>query len=523
VTLAKVVLIPAQPQHNIDGKRYDYYLLHPTIQPRRTGFQVRRRSELSRQIGNRFRKSDERCEAVSALQIKFTISQPVEFPGRTMPFAVRWRLNGRGYWRSFATKRGNNGADAFYSLLKVAAMNERDWSSETGLPSKWKKTSELNVAQYCRLYIQEEWRRFSPSTRKSYVEALTSFIVNCARRGVKTLTSDCRGAISSWLTPTLTNAAVGTEQYWEWSGEPLPRNIQNWLARNSPSIGDLDREVLYETDRRMRLCLDGNTLYAPTTQNRLITVAKTALSAAVKRGLIDSVPWPQRESGATAKSDFKYSDDSRDDEVPNVKQLTLVLDAMLNHQPASHLYRTLSAVCGFAGLRPGEAVVLEVEDLHLPAAGWGSIRVTRAWSGVDGDRWNTDLEAIAGPKTRRSRRTVPIPPVLVLILMNWMNRANIETGALFLTKSGTRPTQSNWSRALRRACLSAEWPNPLTPYGLRRTNASHLAQSIPIAEAAARLGHSVEILTKYYVKRVAGQVALSNEILDGLYSIDNQD
>jgi len=101
-------------------------------------------------------------------------------------------------------------------------------------------------------------------------------------------------------------------------------------------------------------------------------------------------------------------------------------------------------------------------------------------------------------------------------------RQNIETGPLFLTRTGSRPTQSNWSRSLVRACSIVEWPYPLTPYGPRRTNASHLAQSIPIAEAAARLGHSVEILTKHYVKRVAGQVALSNEILDNLYSVDLQ-
>jgi integrase len=156
--------------------------------------------------------------------------------------------------------------------------------------------------------------------------------------------------------------------------------------------------------------------------------------------------------------------------------------------------------------------------LFLPQSGWGSIRVTRAWSGVNGDRWNSKLEEIAGPKTRRSKRTVPIPQLLVQILVEWMMRAEIDTGPLFLTGSGSRPTQSNWCRALARACLAVEWPNALTPYGLRRTNASHLAQSIPIAEAAARLGHSVEILTKHYVKRVAGQMELSNEILDNLYA-----
>jgi integrase len=217
---------------------------------------------------------------------------------------------------------------------------------------------------------------------------------------------------------------------WQWSEELQPKSVQNWLTRFSPSLVDLDRQLLYETDHRMRIRLDGFSLYAPNTQNRLIAVAKTALSDAVKRGLIEAVPWPRRESGATAKSDLKYSDDALDEEVPSVIQLLTILDAMKNHQPASHLYRALSAVCGFAGLRPGEAVVLEVEDLFLPEIGWGSIRVKRAWSGVDGDRWNSRLEEIAGPKTRRSRRTVPIPQLLVWILAEWMKRADIETGHL---------------------------------------------------------------------------------------------
>ena len=71
---------------------------------------------------------------MSTRLIKITISKPTEFPGRKLPYAVRWRLNGRGYWRSFARLRGANGADAFYALLKVAAVNERQWDSVTGLP-----------------------------------------------------------------------------------------------------------------------------------------------------------------------------------------------------------------------------------------------------------------------------------------------------------------------------------------------------------------------------------------------------
>ena len=457
---------------------------------------------------------------MSARQIKVMVSKPTEYPERNLPYAVRWRLNGRGYWRSFARAKGDNGADAFYALMKVAAMNEREWDPVTGLPPSVNLVGEINVAQFCRSYIRDEWRRLSPSTRRSYVEALTSLVINSARRGASAPRVEWRAALTTWMTPSPITTDTGKSVEWVWSEDPLPRSLQTWLKKNSPNVGDLTKEVLYETDRRMRISLDGVTPYAPSTQSRLITVAKTALWVAVKRGLLETVLWPRREGGATAKSDRSKSSEFDDEEVPSVQQLRAILDAIPSHQPASHMYRALSAVCGYAGLRPGEVVVLEVEDLLLPDAGWGSIRVSRAWSGVDGGKWNSDSEEIAGPKTKRSRRTVPIPPVLVVILTDWMRRSNITTGPLFLTRNGSRPTQSNWSRALHRACETSGWETKLSPYGLRRTNASHLAQTIPIAEAAARLGHSVEVLTKHYVKRVGGQAALSNQILDGIYSFD---
>ena len=118
----------------------------------------------------------------------------------------------------------------------------------------------------------------------------------------------------------------------------------------------------------MRCRPDGVTPYAPNTQSRLVMVAKTALSTAEKRGLIDSVSWPRRESGAVAKSDQKATLDAQNERVPSVAQLGAILDAIPSHQPSSHLYQALSAVCGFAGLRPGEAVALQAEDLTLPTA-----------------------------------------------------------------------------------------------------------------------------------------------------------
>jgi integrase len=453
---------------------------------------------------------------------KITISLPTEFPDRKLPYVVRWRLNGRAHWRSFATKRGRNGAETFYALLSAAAINESNWDTESGIPTSMSAPSGMNVAEYCLSFVEIEWQRLSPSTRKSYVEALASFTVNCRRRSAPRPPSGSAAAISSWLTPAPKDPVDDGPVEWIWGGEQLSRNIQTWIDKNSPLLTDLSMEILYDTDRRMRLRQDHVTLYAPTTQNRLVSVAKLALSVAVKRGLMESVPWPRRDGGATAKSDRKTSSEVGDDVVPSIEQLLAILDAMPSHQPASYLYRTMSAICGFAGLRPGEVVALEFEDLHLPRAGWGSITVTKAWSGVDGGKWNSSLEKIADPKTQRSIRTVPIPPLLINMLRDWLEMSEIRSGPLFLTKEGARPSQSNWVRALRRACKRVGWIHPLSPYGLRRTNASHLVQAIPIAEAAARLGHSVEILTKHYVKRVAGQTNLSNQMLDRAYFCDSQ-
>ena len=448
--------------------------------------------------------------------IKVTVSAPVEYPDRKLPYIVRWRVNGHGHWRSFSTKKGRNGADGFYSQLKVAALDDHDWHFETGLPSSLRPVEGTTVAQHCRTYIRDEWGRLSPTTRKSYVEALASFVINCARPGATTPPLEWRAQIAKWLTPSFNEQGIVTGSP-DHESRSLPKTIQTWLKKNSPMLSELDRTTLFNADQRMRKRLDGVTMYSPNVQRRLVAVAKTALASAVNRGLLESVAWPRRERGATAKSDVRASYELDDGEVPSIAQLIEILEALRSHQPASHLYRILSAVCGFAGLRPGEAVALEVDDLTLPPEGWGTIRVERAWSGVAGGTWNVASESVAGPKTQRSRRLVPIPPLLVTELIGWLRHAGIDSGPLFLTRNGTRPTQSNWGRALRRACEQVSWSDPLTPYGLRRTNASHLTQTIPIAEAAARLGHSVEVLTRHYVKRVAGQTAISNQILDRLY------
>lgn len=70
-------------------------------------------------------------------------------------------------------------------------------------------------------------------------------------------------------------------------------------------------------------------------------------------------------------------------------------------------HRVLVALAGGTGLRQGEALGLRWEDVDLDG-GW--IRVVYELQRIDGEYvWSA-------PKSRRSRRTVPLPPQLVAML-----------------------------------------------------------------------------------------------------------
>ena len=342
-----------QSQHNLSTKSRNFYPVVPNCYPPFKHAKTTPAESRSCSVESGGRRHIQtlrgRWVTMSTHPVKVTISRPVEFPDRKLPYVVRWRLNGRGHWRSFATKRGTNGADTFYARLRVAAINERDWEMESGVPTSMSAPTGMNVAEYCRSFIEGDWQRLSSPTRKSYVEALASFIVNCRRRGAPRAPSRSAAILVSWLTPRPKKLLDDGTVEWVWNGEPLPRNIQSWIDKNSPLLMDLSREVLYETYRWMRLRPGGVTSYAPTTQNRLVAVAKLALSVAVKRGLIENVPWPRREGGATAKSDRKATIDVLDDLVPSIDQLLAIFDAIPSHQPRSYLRQTMSAICGLAG------------------------------------------------------------------------------------------------------------------------------------------------------------------------------
>jgi integrase len=126
---------------------------------------------------------------------------------------------------------------------------------------------------------------------------------------------------------------------------------------------------------------------------------------------------------------------------------------------------------------------------------------------------DVDWDVPGDPKT--GNRMVPIPPRLVELLRSWVDEHGLgDDELMFRTRVGGRPSESNWSRALKRACANAGQPR-VRVYDFRHAAATMMLKArVPLAEAARRLGHSVETLVSTYVGAMEGDDAEANSLLD---------
>lgn len=151
--------------------------------------------------------------------------------------------------------------------------------------------------------------------------------------------------------------------------------------------------------------------------------------------------------------------------------------------------------------------MLRMRALVLPSDSWGRINVTEA---------DISFDEPGEPKT--GPRTVPIPPVLVAILRQWIEENGFESAhdLLFRTRGGKRPSASNWCRAWHRA-LAAVGQEPLRVYDCRHAAATTwLRAGVPLAETARRLGHSVETLVANYVGALDDEEHIGNRRIESL-------
>lgn len=405
----------------------------------------------------------------------------------TRPWVVRWSIDGRHRSRSFRRK---GEAQRFRSQLDRALGDGTRFDPVTGEPMTWHTPlGDLGLHEWARRWLAGEWAEWAPRTRKSAVEAMARFVA-LAVDGRSQPPTDLRHYLQRTLAPTTEPAR-----------EP---RVEAWLDRRCVRLGDLDRERTRDLAQRVTLKLDGTPM-APSGAARHRANCHACLLAAVDVGAIETDPWPRRTRSRSRRKSQRTTRGVDIRSLPSPETMQAAIAAIANDKRGSLVYQAMTAVAYYSGLRPSEVVMLRVRSLDLPDAGWGRIWVTEADDGED---------VPADPKT--GKRDVPIPPVLVERLANWINDRDLRDpdALLFRTTRGTRPNQQNWNRAWKLA-LAKVGHRPLRVYDCRHATATTwLRAGVPLGEVARRLGHSVETLVANYVGALETDEEISNTKID---------
>ncbi|MGH9209881.1 MAG: tyrosine-type recombinase/integrase [Acidimicrobiales bacterium] len=412
-------------------------------------------------------------------------------PEWTRPWVVRWVVDGEFHSKSFRTKAE---ADRRRSRLLVAQQDGEWFDPRHGEPESWHPAAhQTPLHTWARQWVADEWETWAPRTRRSQLQALARFLPLVVDPKAPDPPPGLRAHLIDSLEPgTAIDDAADAEK---------------WLSRWSLSLGELDESVLAEVERRLGLGDEGQQL-AASTAGRHRKIAHACVRRAFELKKIPADPWPPSPRGRSKRKARRIRKAVDVRRLPDPVTMVAILAAMASHQSGSRTYQMMTAIGCYAGLRPSETVMLRPRALQLPPDGWGTISVTEA---DDGD------DEPAEPKT--GERTVPIGRELVEMLRSWIAEHQFgPDDLLFRTRTGRRPTPSNWNRTLKRACRKVGF-RPLTPYDARHACATTwLGSGVPLGEAALRLGHTVETLVAYYVGALQGDDLVANQRIDAALS-----
>jgi integrase len=237
------------------------------------------------------------------------------------------------------------------------------------------------------------------------------------------------------------------------------------LDRLRPS--DVDRLILTLRDKKL----------ADATVQRIFTVLRVALAAAVRDGLIARNPAASVKQPSVAKTEARYLSPA---------EVTSILVAVEGSR-----YHDLLALIAVTGLRKGEALALKWSNLDLDA---GTLKVRGTLSRIRGELQVTD------PKTAKSRRTLPLSPAVVALLKSHRKKQAAEqlhagsewagTDHVFTTESGRPVGPENALRALKAAAVKAKLKD-VGIHTLRHSAATAwLENGVNLKAVSELLGHA---------------------------------
>jgi integrase len=263
-------------------------------------------------------------------------------------------------------------------------------------------------------------------------------------------------------------------------------------THHTPIIGNLILTSITDVHIDRLLLEKAQNGLSHNTLRNIRTVLSSALTYAVKRGSI--IRNPARLVSIPPTIDRQRTNLTDDDEDHlSVHALDLDEANRLFAAVAGDRLEALYWTTLLLGLRRGEVLGLRLQDVHL-APGDEYIRITGSIS-----RYGGALHRDA-PKTKSSRRTIPIPTILANKLREHLARRIseatspnwVESGYFFTSSGGTSIDPRNLHRRFKNALRQAHLPD-IRFHDLRHSCASLLRVYAPHLDARdimAILGHS---------------------------------
>ncbi|MFE4674068.1 tyrosine-type recombinase/integrase [Streptomyces sp. NPDC056723] len=446
--------------------------------------------------------------------------------GRPKPWELRWRVGERPHSRSFKLKPQ---ADGRRAELMAALRDQQQFDEETGLPaSELTARNSPSWYEHVTEYVLMKWPQAAAKHRASIAESLavvTPALVTSKRGAPRPAV--LRDALYQWAF----RAVRDPEGSWvsRHVAEEPPADIRaalEWIGAHSIKVKALeDPALLRPALEALSLRLDGSKAAENTVRRKRMVLSNVLRYTVEEKRLLTANPLPRVDWTPTESDDeidFRY--------VPGPSKARALLGAVRDSGPrGAHLHAFFGCLY-YAAMRPGETVALKASDCTLPPNSresvkeWGELLLGESRPEVGGG-WTNDGTSYEkrGLKRRKrgATRTVPIPPILVHLLREHIARyGTADDGRLFWAARGGRVPSTEycdlWERARKAVLSPSEAKSALAavPYSLRHAGVSLWIKSgVDPAEVAARAGHSIAVLYRFYAKILKGGQQHSNDMI----------
>ncbi|MET8145365.1 tyrosine-type recombinase/integrase [Sphaerisporangium sp. NPDC005288] len=431
---------------------------------------------------------------------------------KTASYEVRWKVGGRQKSKTLRTKAL---AESFLSDLRQAARRGEAFDLETGLPESLVKAKNARTwLEFAQAYVLTRWPHAAAKSREGMTDTMTGVTL--------ALLHDRPGKPTTAIMRTVLRKHTFLPDDRRSTLDPEQAAALRWLMAASLPIVELeDAKTARAALEALSVTLDG-TRAADSTFRRKRAVFHHALEYAAELGdlsanPLDRVNWkPAKISGEVDRRVVVNPAQARE----------LLVAVTYVGRSRGAMLAGMFACMYFAGLRPAEAAGLRAKDCHLPATGWGLLTLEQ--TRPESPRRFSDsgqTHDVRGLKQRRRKaiRDVPIPPELVKILREHLDRyGTAPDGRLFRTKTGSVFAGTAYGKVWKEARTYALTPDQVTsplagrPYDLRHAAVSlWLNVGVPAPDVAERAGHSVDVLLRVYAKCIDGQREIANQRIAG--------